>query len=130
MRTTGKRVRGEARAEAALAARRRGVSQQTGTTNVGDTRGLAWLEDDTAGLQDDEVWPLQLIDLRDHDQVEEIYQLLRRTPPCIEWIEHQASNLGVGSSNLSGRANLILLYFQPGPRDASCARSISLGAPI
>ena len=85
VRTTGKRVRGEARAEAALAARRRGVSQQTGTTNVGDTRGLAWLEDDTAGLQDDEVWPLQLIDLRDHDQVEEIYQLLRRTPPCIEY---------------------------------------------
>ena len=112
VRTTGKRVRGEARAEAALAARRRGVSQQTGTTNVGDTRGLAWLEDDTAGLQDDEVWPLQLIDLRDHDQVEEIYQLLRRTPPCIEYYldefvfpetaQHQDLKLSATGQELGG----------------------------
>ena len=45
---------------------------------------LAWLEE-SGGLQDDEIWPLQLIDLRDHDQIEELYQLLKKTPPCIEY---------------------------------------------
>jgi len=86
VRSTGKRVRGERRAEAALNARRRGVQQQAGLTNVGEIRGLAFLEEDTAiGLNDDEIWPLQLVDLRDHDQVEELYQLLRKAPPVVEF---------------------------------------------
>jgi hypothetical protein len=33
----------------------------------------------------DEVWPLQLVDLRDTDQVEELYQLLRLVPEVIDF---------------------------------------------
>ena len=112
IRTTGKRVRGEARAEAALNARRRGVSQQAGVRDIGDIRGLAWLEEESGGLQDDEIWPLQLIDLRDHDQIEELYQLLKKTPPCIEYYlnefifpetaQHQNLKLSATGQELGG----------------------------
>ena len=112
VRSTGKRVRGEARAEAALNARRRGVTQQS-NTKVGDIRGIAWLEDTSStGPQDDEIWPLSLIDLRDHDQVEELYQLLRKTPPCIEYYlnmyvfpetaQHQNLKLSATGQELGG----------------------------
>ena len=138
IRTTGKRVRGEARAEAALNARRRGVTQQASATAAGDIRGIAWLDDDTIqGLQDDEIWPLSLIDVRDHDQIEELYQLLRNTPPCVEYYlntfvfpetaQHQNLKLSATGQELGG--NILFpnrLGFSGTPSDLL---PLELGAP-
>jgi len=138
VRTTGKRVRGERRAEAALNARRRGVQQQAGLTSIGDSRGLAFLEDENvSGYDDDEIWPLQLIDLRDHDQVEELYQLLRRTPPVVEFYlndyvfpetaQHQNLKLSATGQELGG--NVLFptrLGFSGTPSDLL---PLELGAP-
>jgi len=111
VRLTGKRVRGEARAEAALNARRRGAQQQAGLTSAGEARGLAWLEEDGTA-NDDEIWPIQLIDLRDHDQIEELYQLLGKIPLVIEYYlnefvfpetaQHQNLKLSATGQELGG----------------------------
>ena len=61
---------------------------------------------------DDEVWPLQLVDLRDEDQVEALYQLLRLTPEVIEYYldryvfpktaRHQGMKLSATGQELGG----------------------------
>ena len=148
VRYTGRRVRGEAREEAAAAARRTGASLKATTTAIGASRAViashsrsssslsgslyslkdaaaneatAKDEDAKARAQaaaallaaaESEVWPLQLVDLRDADQVEELYQLLRMTPEVIDFYlndfifpktaRHQGLKLSATGQELGG----------------------------
>ena len=84
-----------------------------------------------------EVWPLQLVDLRDGDQVEELYQLMRLVPEVIEFYlddyvfpktaKHQGMKLSATGQELGG--DLIFprrLGFSGTPSDLL---PLELGAP-
>ena len=188
MRRTGRRVRGEAREEAAAAARRTGASLRADLVAVGASRTefnggdfdgdggderrerpddaaaddaaadpsssssapgrqsskarSRWRVAATAAsaalqFSRDEVWPLQLVDLRDEDQVEELYQLLRLTPEVVEYYldgyvfprtaRHQGMKLSATGQELGG--DLIFprrLGFSGTPADLL---PLELGAP-
>ena len=84
-----------------------------------------------------EVWPLQLVDLRDGDQVEELYRLMRLVPEVIEFYlddyvfpktaKHQGMKLSATGQELGG--DLIFprrLGFSGTPSDLL---PLELGAP-
>ena len=89
----GKRVRGMPRTEISWPSIRREASEAVSAQRDSTPgRGEASREEGgaTAPLPplDDEVWPLQLVDLADEEHVHVLFALLRRVAPLIEYLLH------------------------------------------
>ena len=156
VRLAGKSVRGEARAKAQLEARRKSAHQGMHShMNVGKVSGFdelladisnvelngssyASLQSTSSWLNDEnETWPLNLVDMRDHEQVEELYQLLRLVPEVIETYldtfvfpetaRHQGMKLSATGQELGGDVLFpVRLGFSGTPADLLPSE---LGAP-
>ena len=156
VRLAGKSVRGEARAKAQLEARRKSAHQGTHShLNVGKVSGFDALLADISNVElnqsldasfqsspswlndENETWPLNLVDMRDHEQVEELYQLLRLVPEVIETYldtfvfpetaKHQGMKLSATGQELGGDVLFpVRLGFSGTPADLLPSE---LGAP-
>jgi Ca2+-binding EF-hand superfamily protein len=154
VRLAGKSVRGEARAKAQLEARRKSAHQgKYSNLTVGKVSGFDALLADISNVElnqhgsdllssswlsdENETWPLNLVDIRDHEQVEELYQLLYLVPEVIETYldtfvfpetaKHQGMKLSATGQELGGDVLFpVRLGFSGTPADLLPSE---LGAP-